>query len=239
MLLFQHNNLVSTEWMSVRRELSQALRKLDASLPDKGPLAESIKIQIIQTKIFQAALLVTEYFHPEKLPPPPAGEQVFKHALSRYAHDAVARKKKKHPLSPLLCGPLAIVTFPTVSPVHLKTVLSILTPSPPKFPAPPRRTSPGYYDSSCQSGLQKLLLLGARVEGKVFDHEKTRWVGGIDGGMEGLLGQLVGMLQGFGAGVTQLLEGQGKSLYFTLEGLRGTLEVDEQEVNVKGKKTEE
>lgn len=73
----------------------------------------------------------------------------------------------------------------------------------------------------------------------MFDHEKTRWVGGIDGGMEGLLGQLVGMLQGFGVGVTQVLEGQGKSLYFTLEGLRGTLEVDEQGGNVKGMKTEE
>lgn len=77
------------------------------------------------------------------------------------------------------------------------------------------------------------------MEGKVFDHEKTRWVGGIDGGMEGLLGQLVGILQGFGAGVTQALEEQGKSLYFTLEGLRGTLEVEEQEGKVKGKKTEE
>lgn len=235
MLLFQHNNLVSTEWMSVRRELSHALRNLDISLPDKDPLAESIKIQIIQTKIFQAALLVTEYFYLDKLPPPPEGEQAFTHALSRYAHDAVARKKKKHPLSPLLCGPLAIVTFPTVSPVHLKTVLSILAPSPPKFPAPLRRTSPGYYDPSCQSGLQKLLLLGARVEGKVFDHEKIRSVGDIDGGMEGLLGQLVGMLQGFGAEVTQVLDGQGKSLYFTLEGLRGILEDDE----AKGEKTEE
>lgn len=67
----------------------------------------------------------------------------------------------------------------------------------------------------------------------MFDHEKTRWVGGIYGGMEGLLGQLVGMLQGFGAGITQVLEGQGKSLYFTLEGLRGTLDDEEQARKVK------
>lgn len=73
----------------------------------------------------------------------------------------------------------------------------------------------------------------------MFDHEKTRWVGGIDGGMEGLLGQLVGILQGFGAGVTEVLEGQGKRLYFTLEGLRGILDDKEQLGKVEGKKTEE
>lgn len=73
----------------------------------------------------------------------------------------------------------------------------------------------------------------------MFDHEKTRWVGGIDGGMEGLLGQLMGMLQGFGAEVTQVLEGQGKSLYFTLEGLRGMLDDEELVGKVKGKKAEE
>lgn len=72
----------------------------------------------------------------------------------------------------------------------------------------------------------------------MFDHEKTRWVGGIDGGMGGLLGQLTSMLQGFGAEVTQVLEGQGKSLYFTLEGLRGMLDDEEQVGKVKGKKTE-
>lgn len=73
----------------------------------------------------------------------------------------------------------------------------------------------------------------------MFDHEKTRWVGGIDGGMEGLLGQLVGILQAFGTGVTEVLEGQGKSLYFTLEGLRGILHDEEQVGKVEGKKTEE
>lgn len=73
----------------------------------------------------------------------------------------------------------------------------------------------------------------------MFDHEKTRWVGGIDGGMEGLLGQLVSMLHGPGAGVTQVLEGQGKNLYFTLDGLRGMLDDEEQVVKVEGKKTEE
>ncbi len=64
------------------------------------------------------------------------------------------------------------------------------------------------------------MLLGARVEGKVFDVDGARWVGGIEGGLEGLRGQLVGMLQGVGAGMTGALEGTAKSLYFTVEGRR-------------------
>ena len=75
-----------------------------------------------------------------------------------------------------------------------------------------------------QNGLQKLILLAARVEGKVFDMEGARWVGGIEGGIDGLRGQLVAMLQGFGAGVTRTLEVAGRNLYFTVEGRRGMLE---------------
>ena len=75
-----------------------------------------------------------------------------------------------------------------------------------------------------QSGLQKLLLLGARVEGQVFDHEGARWVGGIEGGMEGLRAQLVHLLTSVGAGVTGALKGVGKNLWFTVEGRREMLE---------------
>lgn len=230
MLLFQHNNLKSTEWMSVRRELSLALRKLEQSSPvlssNLPPLANSIKIHIIQTRIFESALLVTEYFRPESIPTTPPGEQteIFTHALSRTAHDAVASKKKSHPLGPLLSGPLAIVSFPTVSPVHIKTALSILSPYAPQFPPPSRRANPGYHDPAVQAALQKLILLGARVEGKVFDTREVRWVGGIEGGMEGLRAQLVGILTGVAGGVVGALESAGQSLYFTLEGRRGMLE---------------
>lgn len=222
MLIFQHNNLKSSEWVLVRRELAIALRRVDASLPPSSPpLADSIKIQIIHTRIFQAALLVAEYFRPQHFPP---NLDSFTHALSRTAHHAVISKKQSHSLAPLLSGPLAVVSFPTVSPLHLKTVLSLLAPYAPLFAAPTRRASPGYHDPVAQSGLQKLLLLGARVEGKVFDTDGVRWVGGIEGGMEGLRAHLVGMLAGVGAGVTGLLEGTSRSLYFTLEGRRGMLE---------------
>lgn len=222
MLFFQFNNLKSSEWVLVRHQLAIALQKFDASLPPSSPpLADNIKIQVIQTRIFQSALLVVDYFRPDKLPPSPDS---FTHALSRTARDAVISKKNLHPLTPLLTGPLAVVSFPIVSPSHLKVVLSILAPHPPLFAAPTRRENPRYYDPITQSGLQKLLLLGARIEGKVFDTDGVRWVGGIESGMEGLRAQLVGMLAGVGAGVTGLLEGTSRSLYFTLEGRRGMLE---------------
>jgi len=249
MLLFQHNNLKSTEWMGIRRELTSALQKVDGARAAEGRgdanLAEGIRIQIIQTGIFAAALRVVEYFRPELQPDmksqqpsdpatqsstplphlqPSPNDSRLTHGLSRAAHDAVVNKKSAHPLSPLLSGPLVAVTFPTVSPQHLKAVLSILSPSPPTFPAPSRRVNPGYYDLTVQSGLQKLLLLGARVEGRVFDVEGTKWVGGIEGGIDGLRGQLDAMLSSMGAGVTNTLESAGRSLYFTVEGRRGMLE---------------
>ena len=67
------------------------------------------------------------------------------------------------------------------------------------------------------------------MEGKVFDMEGTRWVGGIEGDMGGLRGQLVAMLQGVGAGVRNTLEAASRSLYVTVEGRRGMLEEQEKE----------
>ncbi|TVY56051.1 54S ribosomal protein L11 [Lachnellula suecica] len=240
MLLFQHNNLKSIEWTGIRRELTNALRKVDEAAAES--LEEGIKFQIIQTGIFSSALKIVEFYKPDSetvtldptdpSTPSSAAIPVFKadgsdltHTLSKAAHDATA--KKSHALQPLLSGPLAILTFPSVSPAHLKAALSILSPSPPQFPAPTRRANPGWHDPPVQSGMQKLLLLGARVEGKVFDVDGTRWVGSIDGGLEGLRVQLVAMLQGIGAGVTSTLESAGKSLYLTVEGRRTMLEEEE------------
>jgi ribosomal protein L10 len=146
--------------------------------------------------------------------------------LSRHAHQIANNKKLKSELEPLLSGPLAVVAFPAVSPQHLKTVLSILAPSP-EFPAPKRKTNPEYHSPEVQGGLQKLMMLGARVEGKVFDQEGTRWVGGIEGGMDGLRAQLVAVLQGVGAGITNALEGASRSLYFTVESRRADMEEKE------------
>ncbi|KAK2755940.1 hypothetical protein FQN54_005736 [Arachnomyces sp. PD_36] len=239
-VFFQHNNLQSVEWAGIRRELSKALQKVDeehaAAGRDEPALASAIKIQTIQTGIFESALRVVEYFKPEEL----VGKKDLSagtHDLSRAARDAVLRYKGKHELSTILMGPLAILTFPRVSPEHLKAAFSILAPAPPTFPAPSRKLNPGYHDRTVQDGLQKLMMIAARVDGRVFDVDGARWVGGIQGGMGGLRSQLVAALQGVGAGVTGALEGAGKSLYLTLESRRSVLD-EEQNGGEKEKNVE-
>lgn len=240
-LLFQHNNIRATEWTAIRRELASAMRQLDQATMADGrgtsAVGSHVRLQIIQTNIFEPALRVTEYYRP---PPPPTQEErrqltipsekedpALTHALSESAYKAVLKKRGRHPLAPLLVGPLALLTLPSVSPAYLKVALQILAPQAPAFPAPTRRANPGYWDPAVQDGLKKLMLLGARIEGKVFDTDGTRWVGGIDGGIDGLRAQLVYMLQGVGAGITDALEGAGRSLYFTMESRRQMLEEEE------------
>jgi large subunit ribosomal protein L10 len=249
-LIFQHNNVKAVELMSIRRELAKALRKVDAEREKNGQetLAEEVRLQIIQTNIFASALRVVEFFNPEselqdhaQHPTDPrtatsaripnttnsADDERFTHGLSRRAYEIANNRKLKLELEPLLSGPLAVVAFPSVTPQYLKAVLSILSPSKGDFPAPTRRVNPDYYELSVQTGLQKLMLLGARVEGKVFDVDGTKWVGGIDGGIDGLRAQLVHMLQGVGGSLTGALEGASKSLYFTMEGRRMDMEEKE------------
>jgi len=54
--------------------------------------------------------------------------------------------------------------------------------------------------------------------------EGAKWVGGIEGGLEGLRAQLVALLQSMGAGVTNTLESAAKNLYFMVESRRAMLE---------------
>jgi large subunit ribosomal protein L10 len=245
-LVFQHNNVKAVELMGIRRELAIALEKVDAERATKGQdlYADQIKFQIIQTGIFASALRVVEFFNPEEStmdhaqhptdPRTPTSAQIpntanepederFKHGLSKRVWDVASNRKLKTELEPLLSGPLAILAFPAVSPQHLKAALSILAASK-EFPAPKRKVNPDFYEPSVQAGLQKLMMLGARVEGKVFDMEGTKWVGGIDGGIDGLRAQLVHMLQGIGGTLTNALEGASKSLYFTIESRRMDME---------------
>lgn len=247
MILFQHNNLKATEWMAIRRELASALEKADTATSTSQ--APHIKIQTIQASIFESALAVVEYFDPQNRPnpstphptdpatqssnasipnlTPSSAQPELTHGLSSTARNASYNFKQTHPLRPLLSGPLATLTFPTVSPAHLKAALTILAPEKPGFPAPTRRANPGYHDPVTQAGLQKLLMLGARIEGRVFDQTGPRWVGSIDGGIDGLRAQLVGLLGGVAAGVTGVLDSSRMGLWFTLEGRRGMLEQEE------------
>lgn len=245
-ILFQHSNLKSTEWVSIRRELTSALRKVDAQLasqgrPEEDLIGEYIKLQVIKTNMFEPALRIAEYFQPEPVSlesqaesglgldlqqgiPSERADPRLTHALSEAAYHAAQAHRNEHVLTPLLAGAMAILTFPSVSPIYLKTAFSILCPQPPTFPAPTRRAQPTYHEPAVQDGLKKLILLGARIDGQVFDMHGARWVGSIDGGIDGLRAQLVAMLQGFGAGVTQTLESAGRSLWWTMEGRRKMLD---------------
>jgi large subunit ribosomal protein L10 len=103
-------------------------------------------------------------------------------------------------------------------------VLRTLAPSPPAFPAPLRRKRPGFYDPIAQSGFSKLILIGGRIEGKAFDNDGVKWVGGIEGGLDGLRAQLVALLQHAGLGLKTALEGHSEGLWLALEGRRTQLE---------------
>lgn len=237
--------------MGIRRELAAALAKVDEDLAKNGNneyIGSSMKLQIVQTGIFASALKVVEFWEPNFALEPPtqhptnsktassasiadttphAQDAGLTHGLSKQAWSAARKNQKlQHGLEPLLSGPLALLTFPNVSPQHLKAALSVLAPSK-DFPAPKRRAKPSYHEPAVQNGLQKLMLLAARVEGKVFDVEGTKWVGAIEGGIDGLRAQLVAMLSGVGAGITNTLEAAGRSLYVTVESRRGMLEEEQ------------
>ena len=80
--------------------------------------------------------------------------------------------------------------------------------------------------------MQKLVLMGARIEGKVMDQGGVKWVGGLEG-LEGLRAQVVALLGGAGGGnLVGALEGVGRGLWVTMEGRRGMLE---EEAKEKGK----
>lgn len=245
MVFFQHNNLKSVEWVAIRRELATAMRKADEEIAAQGrsapALAPHVKVNIIQTSIFEAALRIVEYFRPEKQSPTADQrlDTVLTHDLSRQAHDAVKHMKGRHELAPLLVGPLAILTFPTVSPEHMKAALSILCPKTIGVRAPRRKINPGWYDLPVQNGLEKLNLVAARVDRDVMDIEQTKWVTTIEGGMDGLRSQLVRALQSVGASITNTLEGASKSLYLTLESRRSVLEEEQKGPEEKGEQKAE
>ncbi|KHN98604.1 uncharacterized protein MAM_03728 [Metarhizium album ARSEF 1941] len=123
-------------------------------------------------------------------------------------------------LQPLMVGPIAALVLPAVSPAHLAAALTVLSPVPGVFPAPTRKKSPGYHDPICQSGLAKLMLVGGRIEGKVFDQAGVNWVGGIADGVDGLRAQLVNILHGAGLGVTAALDGSSRNIWLALQSRR-------------------
>lgn len=236
-LFFQHSNLTAVEWAAVRRELKKALAAVPVPAPQPGTapldLAPLVQMQVLRTNMFKIALKIVGLWNAEaaaalsSTPRTTRGPLV--HDLSDAAYEAV-RNTEAPPdseyaqIEPLMVGPLAALVLPAVSPAHLAAALSVLSPVPGKFPAPTRRKNPGFHDSICQNGLSKLILVGGRVEGKVFDQAGVNWVGGIDGGLDGLRAQLVNILQGAGLGITNALDSGSRSLWLALEGRKEQLE---------------
>ncbi|KAM4066982.1 hypothetical protein HRG_000992 [Hirsutella rhossiliensis] len=236
-LLFQHSNLTATEWAAVRRELKRAVAAVPASSPAPGAdpldLATRIQLQVLRTNMFDVALKIVEFYSPETAgalaSTPRTARGPLVHDLSQAAYDAVRRtntppESSYTQLEPLMVGPLAALMLPAVSPAHLAAALSVLAPVPGKFPPPTRKKCPGYHDATCQNGLAKIVLVGGRIEGRAFDQSGINWVGGIQGGLDGLRGQLVGILQGAGLGLTTALEGGGRNIWLALEGRKTQLE---------------
>lgn len=244
MLLFQHNNLTAVEWSAIRRELRKALSEVPPSsaFPPNVDPAQVIELSVMRTRMLDVAFKIVEFYDPEAAAK--AGHP-YTHDLSDAAYEAIKKADEVNnpntayaQMAPLFSGPVAAVTFPVVSPAHLAVVLKVLAPSPPAYPAPSRKKNPGYYDLTTQNGLHKLLLVGGRVEGKAFDTEGMKWVGGIEGGLEGLRSQLVYMLQSAGLGLTSALEGASKRLWLTLESRRSVLEEEQNPKKEEGEKAE-
>ncbi|KAJ8105859.1 hypothetical protein ONZ43_g7256 [Nemania bipapillata] len=231
MLFFQHNNLTAVEWAAVRREMRASLAQVPAPVANPDgitpvDITSSIELQVLRTRMFNVACKTVDYFKPDVQA---ESSNLYTHDLSKAAYksikDATVDESSTYAqISPLITGPIAAVTFPSVSPAHLAAVLKVLSPSPPAFPAPLRKKNPGYYDPIVQNAFQKLLLIGGRIEGKAFDNDGVKWVGGVEGGLDGLRAQLVYMLQSAGLGLTTALEGHGKGLWLALEGRRTQLE---------------
>jgi large subunit ribosomal protein L10 len=239
LLVFQHNNLTGEEWSAIRRELKRAIQAVgtpavDASAP--ADIVPHIGIHVVRSNIFRVALRVVEFFDSAAVKTSLGPKGVYAHDVSKSAYAATNKRAIEQleipetssyaQLEPVLIGPLALLSFPAISPTHLAAALSALSPSP-AFPAPTKRKNPAYYDPVFQNAVKKLLLVGGRIESKVFDVDGIRWVGGIQGGLDGLRAQLVALLQMAGMNLTSALEGAGKSLWLTMESRRSVLEEDE------------
>ena len=238
-LYFQHNSLMANELMAIRRELNSALRKIDDA--EQSLIGRHTKITVVQTGILETAMKIIESGFPGKRLAPggvhgtqqpglseaglgESSEHAYTHNLSEAARSyAKAVRLEDMRLSLILSGPIMLVTLPSASPMHLKCVLSLLSPSV-EFPAPKKRTNPTYHDPFVQAGVHKLILLAASVESRVIDVDGVKRVGSIPGGIQGLRAQLIHLLQSVPTAVTNLLESAGRSVYMTMEGRKEQLQ---------------
>lgn len=176
-------------------------------------IADGIKINVLRGAIFDAAIRVADYYDP-KMPS--------EHGTSKEAY-AITTKKNKHSLAPIIAGPIGAVSFPKVSPEHLKVVLDVMFPD--------GRAIKG-MDPLALTGIQKLYLLAARVDGhaagqigkaETLDREKVKWVSTLPG-EDGIRGELVAILQSVGGGaLVQSLQSIGVNVVRTVDAHRKVL----------------
>ncbi|KAF3930448.1 hypothetical protein ABW20_dc0105941 [Dactylellina cionopaga] len=182
----------------------------DGTMPaPQRPVGEQIKMTVLNTEVFSAALRVAEYL--------PADAKVGS-SSGPEAYDLTVAYKNLHPIEPLLVGPVGVVQFPTVSPPHLLAVLSLLFPEKATFK---KGTDPLFM-----SGVQKMILLGAKVDkvrGQTIDSEMLKHITTL-GDLTTLQGQLLGVMQSAGAGLVSTLQSPSRGLWVMMEGRRKMLD---------------
>ena len=212
-VIFQHNSVRAVEWIAIRRELANILRKVDTVFPEAKPLAPHISISIVYTNVLAVTMRIADK--------PPPGGGLWTHGTSVEATGGT--EKSKHQLVPLLSGPVALLTFPEIAPAHITAAMNLL------FPA--TRTAPKKgFDPLATAGLAKLILLAARVQERpvgmprLLDGGGIRMLGDLKS-IDEMRGEMLAMLQSMGGGeIVRALESMGISLGRTVEARRRMLE---------------
>ncbi|PWW75698.1 hypothetical protein C7212DRAFT_320741 [Tuber magnatum] len=191
------------------------------------------RITVLKPAIFATSLRVLEgYDWQHKRSSEPGGSKIIAKETEIL--------KETHPLSPVLTGPVAALSFPSVEPAHLKTALDILF---------PLKNPKKGLDPLAVSGLQKFVLLagwvdghvygGRNGEGRVMDVDLIRVLALLPD-VNTLRGELLAMLRGAGgADLVMNLSNVGAGLTRTVDAYRkilgGELDSDGKPVEAKAK----
>ena len=215
-LIFQHNAVTAAEWGAIRRELSLVMAKVDVGLPEdsQAKIGQYVRVNAVHTAIFGVAVRIADKRSPEG--------DLWSHGTGVEAAEASRRVKTKHKFTPLMVGPLGIVTFPILSVPHVEAAVNML------FPA--KLVTKKGSDPAATAGLAKCILLGARVrekllgQRKVMDNDGIKWLCGLRS-VDELRAEIVSLLQSIGGSeLVAVLQGAAVSLGRTVEARRKMLE---------------
>ena len=124
---------------------------------------------------------------------------------SKILYRATKRRRKEDPLAVLLAGPTCSITLKLGaqgwSPADIKNIVSLIE----------------------RQGKGKLYLLGGRIDDRLMDTEGLKVVQNLPD-LEGLRGQIVGLLQSVAAGPVRLLEQPGSQIAHILTVRKKQLE---------------